>query len=863
MRVRNPVSQTIVTFRERIVPPLLLLTTVLLIPLQFPNLLRAVESGDFMRMPALIVPLRRLLDLSSSLVILAAAWSIGSLFSGGKIHRSQEAGLEATLDVGIVGLLVLSLVTFGVALAGFLVPAMFGVLLLIVVLRLRGLWEAIRGCGRDLFAYWRMEAQFLGWPMTMAAWFTLAVIGFLVLVSHLYPTTETDATNYHLFPVRTYVETHSWQSLPDNPNFYPEAMEMLYSLAYIPGSQFGARGVHLLFVPLLYALMVVAINRFKLKPVATPALAIFLSVPIVSYVVSDSLTNDLPVAFFLLFALVTLLRWKEEPRGSLLSLAAVSLALALGSKHTAILSIPFFFLFFMVWGGESSRNKFKNGAQFLGLALLMAMTWYGKALAQTGNPLWPTFSGWFTGVYNEFGAELLAATKANYGIWNPAEWYKIPGEMFFGDGVRLDGTLGLFPLVLLIPVVVGGLRVGVSKPLLLFLGAGFLSWLLVVQEVRYLIFLLPPLILSGLSAIGFLANNNAPRVRGRIAKGVIILGTVVLFLSLPIFQNITHNPQRYTPLIQRRFLDPMMMAESAVPIRLQFGPIDEFYLERMLPGFRSVQFINHNLPDTARVFYMGAEPPYLYMRRAMVWDQRSASVRNLRVAESPGEYLTILRRERVSHILFRRSDFPDHWMQNAESRDVRSRMALVNVCNDYILYQILDTPADPLAHETPWSLFSALSGEDQALQVSGDVHGPRPATLLGDTRRAIMLLAGSSVETRLTVPRHAMLSFAVAKLLPGIGDGGKLVVDVLNGEGRIDGVEILLRPRENAWDRSWKEFRIDLRSYAGEEVTLRFVSSVGDSGDAQGDWFAIAEPVVGPVSALPPACPPLIHSDAQ
>lgn len=835
----------------------------LLVPLQFPNLLSTLEAGGFVRIPALIIPLRRLLDLSVSLVVPAAAWSIGSLVMGWKTFRLKEDGLEATLDALIIGLLVLSLVTFAIALAGFLVPALFGVLVLVVVLRSRALWQTVRASVRDLLAYWRAEVQYLGWPVAISVWLALTVIGILVLTSHLYPTTETDAVNYHLFPVRTYVETHSWQSLPDNPNFYPEAMEMLYSLAYTHGSQFGSRGVHLLFVPLLYVLMVVAINRFKFKPVATPAMAIFLSVPIVSYVVGDSLTNDLPVAFFLFFALVTMLRWREELRSSHLSLAACSLALALGSKHTAILSIPFFLLFFMVWGGESGRDKFKNGAQFLGLALLMTMTWYGKALVQTGNPLWPTFSGWFSGVYNEFGVELLAATKANYGIWNPAEWYKIPGEMFFGDGVRLDGTLGLFPLVLLIPLVVGGAKSGVSKPLLLFLGAGFLSWLFVVQEVRYLIFLLSPLILSGLSAFGALAGEHPVHIRGWIAKGVIVVGTILLFLSLPVFQNITHDPQRYTPLIQRRFLDPMMMAGSAIPVRLQFAPIDEFYLERMLPGFRSVQFINHNLPDTARVFSMGAEPPYLYMRRSMVWDQRSASVRNLRTAESPDEYLAILRKERVSHILFRRSDFPDHWMQNVESLDVRSRMALVNVCNDYLLYQILDIATDSLADEAPWSLFSAFSGEDRTLQVRGEVLGPRPATFLGDTRRSIMLLASSSVETRLTIPPHAVLSFAVAKLLPGIGDGGKVSVEVLNGVNRIGEKEIVLQPRERAGDRSWKEFRIDLGDHEGEEVTLRFFSSVGDSGDARGDWFAIAEPVVGPVSALLPACPPLIHSDAQ
>lgn len=849
--------------RDRIVSPLLMAAMVLLVPLQFPNLVDALVAGSFLLVPALIIPLRRLLDLSTSLVILTAAWSIGSFCTSWKESRSGKLGIEEALGDVIIGFLVLALSTFAVLLAGFPVSALFWVLALIVILRFRALLKVARGCVRDLLDYWRGEFHYLGWPLAISVWFVLSVIGMLVLTSHLYPTTETDAVNYHLFPVRTYVESQAWQSLPDNPNFYPETMEMLYALAYTHGAQFGARGVHLLFVPLLYGLMVVAINRFRHKPVATPALAIFLSVPIVSYVVGDSLTNDLPVAFFLFFALVVLLRWKEDRRSSSLLLGACSLGLALGSKHTAILSIPFFFLFFLVWGGESSRDKFKHGAQFLGFAFLMAMTWYGKALVQTGNPLWPTFSGWFTGVYNEFGAELLAATKANYGIWNPAEWYKIPGEMFFGDGVRLDGTLGLFPLVILIPLVIGGVRSGISKPLLLFLGSGFLSWLLVVQEVRYLIFLLPPLIFSGLSTFGSLAEKTQGRLHDWVKRGVVIAGTVVLFLNLPVFQNITHNPQRYTPLIQRRFLDPMMMAGNAIPVRVQLTDVDEFYLERMLPSFRSVQFINRNLPDSARVFYMGAEPPYLYIERSMVWDQRSVSIRDLRGIGSPDEFLAILRRERLSHILFRRSDFPDHWLQDSESQEVRSRLALVNVCNDYLLYQIPDNSDALSVDKAPWSLFSAFSGMEGSLQERGEVLGPRPAALLGDTRRAVVLLGTSALEGRLVVPRDALLTFAVAKLLPGIGDGGVVSVEVLEGRSRIEFVEIPLDPKAHARDRSWQEFRIDLRDHEGREVRLRFTSNVGAARDAQGDWFAIAEPVVGPVSALPPACPPLIQAEIQ
>ncbi len=861
MRVSTPVSETTATFRERILPPVLVLAMVLLAPLQFPNLLRAVEAGYFLRAPALIIPLRRLLDLSSSLVVLAAAWSIGSLFSVGKTHRPPEAGLEKTLDAVIIGLLVLSLATFGVALAGFFVPASFGVLVLVVVLRFRALWEAIRGCWRDLLAYWRVEAQYLGWPITAAVWISLSVIGFLVLVSHLYPTTETDAVNYHLFPVRTYVESHSWQSLPDNPNFYPEAMEMLYSLAYTHGSQFGARGVHLLFVPLLYALMIVAIHRFKFKPVATPALAMFLSVPIVSYVVSDSLTNDLPVAFFLFFALITLLRWREEPRGSLLTLAAVSLALALGSKHTAILSIPFFFLFFLVWGGETRQVRFKNGARVLGLSLFLAMAWYGKAFFQTGNPLWPTFSRWFSGVYNEFGVELLAATKANYGIWDMNEWYRIPGEMFFGDGIRLDGTLGLFPLLFLIVLVVGGARSGITKPLYLFLAAGFLSWLFVVQEVRYLIFLLPPLLVLGLTSLGDVIDSNTSRVRGWLLKVFVGLGILFLLLSLPLFQNIAHDPQRYTPLIHRRFLEPMMLRESSIPIRIQFAPIDDEYLQRMLPSYRTVEHIRKHLPDSATIFFMGAEAPYLYLNRLMLWDQRSMSLRGLRSATSPEQYLSLLRREGVTHIVLRRSDFPDHWLGDTDGQSVRKHLRIESLCNDYALYRILETPVVELPDQERISLLGRLEGGPDLISIQGEILGKHQARFLGDTRRAMVLLAESSVEFALKIPEKAGLSFAAAKLLPGIGDGGTLRVEIVKEDASLVLVELMLNPRDRTGDRAWREIALDLTPYGGAHVRIRFVSDPGKGGNADGDWFAVAEPHVATSDRLLPSCVPLTTLD--
>jgi len=835
-----------VTIRQRIFPFVFLLGAAFCLSLQFPNLFSAIGAGTVVTLPSIVIPLSRLGQVLLALLIPLSAGAFGILLLRKSLLEIFQTDLERLIVAITIGLLPLILLAFLAALVGLLSPALWFLLLAVLVMNEKQLGAMMTGAWKELRQYFKEEVQHWGILFLTLVAAAAAIHLFLIFVSHCYPTTETDTINYHLYPVRVYVERGAWLSLPDNPNFYPEGMEMLYTLGYLLGSQFTARGVHLLFVPLLFLLTVVAIRRFNLAPAAVAVIASLLSVPIVSYVVGDSLSNDLPVAYFLFFSLVFLID-KEDLR-NMSAIPALGLGLALASKHTAILAVPFYLVFFakkVFKGGSDNRRAASAMAlRFLILAFVCGLPWYVKSFVQTGNPLWPTFSSWFSGPYSEFGAELLRITKLNYGIWEPSQFYRIPYEMFFGDGVKLDGTLGSFPLLMLVPLLIAPRHSYPAKTLLTFITVSVVAWLLIVQEVRYLLFALPPLLLLGYSACEELTKTAGPET-SRWKRGLCLsaLG-LTMILSLPFFSSAQHEPQRYTPLLQRRFL-----LSYQPSFGISVGDRDTEYLRSKLPSYRLVEWINSETPETSRIFFMGAEAPWLYIRRQLVWDERSLALREHRQAKTLQEFLHVLRAHKITHVFFRRSQFPTHWLSDLEVTWNSSQLELLHVENDYYLYRINPAGESRKPRGTLVALLQHIHPSDELRpQTQGNVLLNFLAEVRYRSRNSLVLLGSAAQEWEIRVLAGARLVFGLTKMFPGRGDGGVVRVIVANGSSERSIFEKSLS--SEIPDKGWEDVEVDLREYAGDTVRLRFESSTGDRGDAEADWFAISEPKLMGTSSI-------------
>lgn len=811
------------------------------IPLQFPNLLPSAESLSLIRIPVFVLDLSAIPDIGVAILVYMAILAVGALV----VPASKTDGFSHTerfLIYLLAGFPALALATFGLALIGLLHPLLWILPGGIILARVKRLLECLKGMGTELFTYGKEEYAYFG----RGIWWTMLILLAATFLPHAlsntYPTTETDAINYHLYPARVYAELHRWVSLPDNPNFWPENMEMLYSLAFLLRSQVGAQLVHALSFPLIGLVIVAFTRRFNLPPVGMPAMLLLISMPVVSFVVGDSTSNDVPLALFVMLSLFMLFLWRERRTNLLLALAAVGLGTALGMKHLALLTVPFFLVFFpLVLRGEGKGRFawFKPMLLFFSPALLVALPWYLKSLVQTGNPIWPMFSRFLPGIHNEFGAILYEVTRQSFGLWDPSEWYRIPFLMSFGDGIKLDGTLGPIPLFLTIVLLWVRPKGRVVQPLVLFCALSFLTWLVVVQEVRYLVFLVIPLLLLGLPATLDLfrgAGGPFPRVFGVVA-------VLFVLLSLPYCYNAMDPIQRYPALLPRRYPLTPLLNHSALPLSLRAQYDRNEYLDQTLPSHRTVAWANEHLPDSSKIFYMGADPPYLYLRKPMVWNQRSSSLRDHKIARTPDEWLFVLKREQVTHIMVRRSAFRYHWLADLESKWRYRHMRLVQTYNDFSLYEIRPEPR--IAGDRP-VLFALqqVRPEQGGFSTLGTVMHDFEATVLRESRNSLVLIGRSSIAWPIFPMGDCVLSFGLAKLHPMIGDGG--IVRVRVRQGSVDTLLFSRRldPASNPADRKWLDVSIDLSAFTQEGCTLIFESDAGEAGDYSADWFAFSEPLI-------------------
>ncbi|MFH0992624.1 MAG: hypothetical protein V1799_21720 [bacterium] len=827
---------------------ILIISTILLalgsIPLQFPNLLSVVNNGPLLIIPYCTVALESLLDIAIVILIMFTAINLGMLIAHRWLNNRNLSTGEQFLAFFTIGFIALTLLTFVIALIGFLNQFFLILLLIISVYSIRQSLKLIQNLFIELRGYLHSERTYFGNLFFGVLVILLLANGGIHLISNLYPTTEPDAINYHLFPARVYTETQSWQSLPDNPNFWPESMEMLSSIAILIKDHVSARMLHGAFLPLIYLALLIFIMRFDIPPVGTLLINIFLTMPIVSWVAGDSTTNDLTISFFILWSLYLFWLWHHKRQQYHLVLSALALGAALGTKHSALFVLPFFFLAFLFYRDQSGKIQISKMLLFFGIAILVVSPWYVKSFMQTGNPIWPAFSNHLTGIYNEYGARLSEATKNSFGIWNFAEMYKIPYQMCFGDGARLDGTLGPFPMILILAVIVVWIRTSLNKFLLFFTAISLLVWLLLVQEVRYLIFLVPPFLLAAVPLVLDEIRNCTSRINRTFQFLLLSIFCVILLLSQPFFYHLQHDPQRYTPLVQRRFLERYMFTEEIKPFTISLTRNDDFYLSRKLPTYNAVQFINKTLPESVKVFFLGVEAPYLYTDRSLIWDQRSHSIKDQMSAHTPEDWLQILRRENVSHLLFRRADFRGKCFSDLESDWVYRNFQFLYAANDFYLFQLREQPNI----DGKRNVRSVMMNHPDQIRANqsndGFVLQNFLANFLGDVRNSLILAGKASVEWDIALSDSAFLQFGIAKLFPCHGDGGTVLAVVKHKQLQQVLFSQTLAPKDHKQDRVWRDYALDISAYAGERITIRFESGPGVNGDATGDWFALSEPMI-------------------
>ncbi len=515
-------------------------------------------------------------------LVLGAAL-IASFLAAGAAWRAWRPGRNAhedalLLDLGM-GAGLSGLAALGLGFCGLLFPATVVLLLAAGVV-----------CAPCRRAWWRFRAMVLGnefsgagsgWPLA-----ALAAMGMVCLLMALAPESGWDPAYYHLRLPKLYSMQHKIFFVAHiYPSHYPQAIEMLYLLAWLPGGEGAAKLLNFAF----WALCGFAVLRLASplgRPCGLVAATLALTLPLSGTLASENYI-DLGLTFFMLLALKT--AWAGDPLA-----AGLLLGFVMGSKYTGILAAAALGTAMLSFRVPLARIVLLAAA-----SALPVIPWLARNFFFTGDPVAPFFFGqlgklaWAGGVNQSAMVEVIpkmshpdaaaAAKSLLTGLYGFLQrpWF----------GIFSPFVLGMFPVLALRWHGYGGyLRVFV----LVFTGLV----LLVAPDGRYWQPAVMPLCV--LVAVAW-------RQLGKIDRPVLFRSMQVLAAGSVAFGIVFHAVEMhsmFSPFLRALGLEPAFYYDDRL---LQPAP---WYA-------RAVRRLNSRVPKNERVAVISDVQAYELNRRAL------------------------------------------------------------------------------------------------------------------------------------------------------------------------------------------------------------------------------------------------------
>ena len=574
--------------------------------------------------------------LFTALFILWVFFVLGSFFAAQKPFSASnaQAAIRTFLDLTVAGWLALLALAIGTRLLRTLLQTelsppealIFGTALGLGTLGLLSLILGLTGLFHPAVAYgvtialsavfapqivrlfrqwrdWRLSNR-PSWPIALY----LSLMALFTVVVALLPPTDWDGLFYHLTGPKLYLQSGGIRGGVDIPHLnFPSLMEMLYAWAMLLRGDVAAKLLHTLFGFLLAGLVYLTARRFLSRKSAWPAVTIFASMPMVSTLAGWAY-NDLALAFFQLACLYAFVNSQLSIRNSQfatrrwLVLSGIFAGLAMGLKYTGFVT-PLVIGGLILW--RTCRNSsLKRGSLDFGIFSLsilpVALPWYVKNLALTGNPVYPFLYDWFGGQFwDVFRADWYSAAGTGIGF-RPGTLLALPWllTLGIGDPSYWDGRTGpLFLLFLPLVLLYGLFRCRRDAPdrpvalntLLTFALAQFAFWTIGViwsGALRQSRLLLPCLV--ALAPVAGWLWADLPRFdRPQFSiSGFVRLAVILVLLLL--------------------LTDATLLALEADPLPYLVGEEtrDEHLTRRLGAHYAAMQQINKDLPADATVVFL-------------------------------------------------------------------------------------------------------------------------------------------------------------------------------------------------------------------------------------------------------------------
>jgi len=556
-----------------------------------------------------------------------------------------------------LGLGALGLLALGLGLVGLFRPVVaYGVTLALSVIVAPDLWQFLR----QLRA-WRPTNL----PNRLTTLY-LSAIGVFALLLALLPPTDWDGLFYHLTGPKIYLQAGRIVGDFDVPHFnFPSLMEMLFVWAMLLRGDIAAKLLHTGFGLLLAGLVYIVARRLLGQKVAWPAVLILASMPMLG-TLSTWAYNDLALAFYQLASLYAVINYQlsitneqnsgiQNPKSKIqnrnwLILSGLFAGLAMGLKYTSFIT-PLVVVLLIVWFGfqqRQAKETLLNLTIFSLVALLIALPWYLKNWAFTGNPVYPFLSSVFGGQYwDTFRADWYASAGTGIG-WRPGTLLALPWLLTLGvgDANFWDGRTG--PLLLLfLPLViwVSFSRRSLNRPsaynlLMIYVLAHFAFWTLGViwsASLRQSRLLLPGLVgLVPLVSWVWLNLSEFDLPQFSLSRFVNI--TVGLILALTAIN-----------------VGLLTLQINPVPYLIGLETREQYLTRRLGAHYAAMQQINSALPPEATVVFLW-EPRSYYCQRDCRPDSILDSFPHLAYQYGSAEAIAERWKETgVSHVLIYRT----------------------------------------------------------------------------------------------------------------------------------------------------------------------------------------------------------------
>jgi len=521
--------------------------------------------------------------------------------------------------------------------------------------------------------------------ITSLLFMAISVFVIIELFLNLTPPISRDALIHHLAIPKLWLTHGGYYEIPwARFSYYPMNIDLLYLMPLYFKNDIIPKFIHFAFGFGTGMLVYQYLGKRFGRNWGLLGFLIFFSTPVVVRL-STTAYVDLGMVFFSTASILAWIKWQDEDYKYMkwFILSAVCMGLAAGSKYNALLAWFFLNLMVVFYYSRDTKKGFPAvmfGVAFFIFTFLVVSPWFIKNYIQTGNPLYPLLNN-LVGFLHDTGKAGGAVAATADSNWASSIFQR--REIMFGDSfwetlfipLRIfsqgkdsspqyfDGVLNPI-LIIMIPFAFLKKDYYRDRLFFLFFSVFFLlmACFLTIIRIRYILPIIP--FLTILSVMGI---RNLVKWADSLSKpfdhiGIIIISSITVSLLVFNFLYLkdyfsTINPERYVFHQETR---------------------DEF-LTRTIGSYPAVKYINENLPDDSRIFFMFLGRRGYYLDRPYYYDSSFGmkTINNMvKASKDRHDFQKYLQSLECTHILLRIGLFNKYLYDNFSQETIARFMGL-------------------------------------------------------------------------------------------------------------------------------------------------------------------------------------------